>query len=102
MNQLWLAVVGTSVLAFALKYLGMRVPERLTSHPRLQAVNAYIPVALLAALVAVQSATEKSTIVIDHRLAGLGVAALALVARTPYFVVVISAAATSATVVHFF
>lgn len=101
MTSLWIAVVGTSAFAFALKYAGMRVPERFTSHPRIQAVNAYIPIALLAALVAVQSATQEAAVVIDHRLAGLAVAALALMARAPYFVVVLSAAATSALVVHF-
>ena len=101
MNPLWLAVIGTSAFAFALKYLGMRVPERFTSHPRLQAVNGYIPIALLAALVAVQSATEKASVVIDHRLVGLIVAVIALIARAPYFVVVLSAAASSALVVHF-
>ena len=79
----------------------MRVPERFTSHPRIQAVNSYIPVALLAALVAVQSATNKASVVIDHRLVGLTVAAIALIARAPYFVVVLSAAASSALVVHF-
>ena len=102
MNSLWIAVIGTSALAFALKYAGMRVPERFTSHPRLQAVNTYIPIALLAALVAVQGAAHQEDIVIDHRLVGLAVATIALLIRAPYFIVVISAALSSAMVVHFF
>jgi len=101
MNGLWVAVIGTSALAFILKYAGLRAPESITSHPRLQAVNGYIPIALLAALVAVQGAAEKNRVIFDHRLAGLAVAAIALLLRAPYFLVVISAAAASAAVVHF-
>jgi uncharacterized membrane protein len=49
----------------------------------------------------VQTVAEKSKLVIDQRLAGLAVAVIALALKAPYFVVVISAALTSALLYHF-
>jgi len=101
MNQYWIAVIGTSAIAFALKYSGHSVPEKWLSHPRIQNVNALIPIALLSALVAVQTFTEKSTLMIDHRLLGLSVAIVALLLKVPFPLVVISAAASSAMLYRF-
>jgi len=72
------------------------VPEKWLSHPRIQKVNTLIPIALLSALVAVQSFTSESKLMIDHRLLGLSVAIIALLLKAPFPVVVISAAASSA------
>ncbi len=96
MNALWIGVIGTSVLAFALKYLGHSVPEKFLTNPRMLRINTLIPIALLSALVGVQTITEKGKWVIDQRLAGVAVALVALALKAPYFVVVISAAITSA------
>lgn len=101
MNKYWTAVIGTSVIAFLLKYSGHSVPEKWLSHPRIQRVNTLIPIALLSALVAVQSFTEKSKLMIDHRLLGLSVAIVALLLKAPFPVVVISAAASSALLYRF-
>ena len=101
MSALWFTVIGTSVLAFALKYAGHSIPARYMENPRLTSVNAFIPVALLAALVAVQSASADGELTLDHRVAGLVVAAIALRLKAPYFVVVLSAALTSAALVNF-
>ena len=101
MNQYWIAVIGTSAIAFALKYSGHSVPEKWLSHPRIQNVNALIPTALLSALVAVQTFTEKSTLMIDQRLLGLSVAIVALLLKAPFPLVVISAAASSAMLYRF-
>ena len=100
-NTLWLGVIGTSVIAYALKLAGHSVPEKFLSHPLIKRINLLIPIALLSALVAVQSVTTKSAIVIDHRLAGLGAAILALFFKAPFPVVVLSAAITSAGFYHF-
>ena len=83
-------------MAFALKYSGHSVPERWLSHPKIQRVNALIPIALLSALVSVQSFTEKTTLVVDQRIVGLAVAITALLLKAPFPVVVISAAVSSA------
>ncbi len=61
-----------------------------------------VPIALLSALVAVQSVTTKNAIVIDHRLAGLGAAIVALIFKAPFPIVVLIAAITSAGVYNFF
>jgi branched-subunit amino acid transport protein len=100
MNALWIGIIATSVIAFLLKYLGHSVPERWLSHPRVLKINSMIPIALLSALVAVQTFTNDKTLVIDQRLAGLAVAVIALILRAPFAVVVISAAATSAGLYH--
>jgi hypothetical protein len=96
LDPFWLAVIGTSFFAFILKYLGHSVPKRFLSHPRILKINSLIPIALLSALVAVQSFTKDSRLIADQRMAGVGVAIVALILRAPFPVVVLSAAATSA------
>jgi branched-subunit amino acid transport protein len=96
MSQLWIAVLGTSAIAFGLKYFGHSVPERYLSNPRVLRINTLIPIALLSALVAVQTFGDKSKLVIDQRLAGMTVAVIALVLKAPFPVVVIGSAAASA------
>lgn len=98
MNSFWIATIGTSVIAFALKYSGHSVPEKWLSHPKIQRINALIPIALLSALVAVQSFSEKSTLMIDQRMVGLCVAIAALMLKAPFPLVVVSAAISSAAV----
>jgi branched-subunit amino acid transport protein len=96
MSQMWIAVLGTSAIAFALKYFGHSVPEKYLSHPRALRINTLIPIALLSALVAVQTVTEKSKLVIDQRIVGMSVAVIALFLKAPFPVVVIGSAAASA------
>ena len=55
MSPFWIATIGTSLIAFALKYTGHSIPQRWLEHPRIQRVNSLIPIALLSALVAVQT-----------------------------------------------
>ena len=99
-DPFWLAVIGTSLLAFLLKITGHSVPKKWLSNPRILKINSLIPIALLSALVAVQTFTQESRIVADQRMAGVGVAVLALILRAPFPIVVISAAATSAALFH--
>ncbi|KGA18109.1 hypothetical protein GM50_9695 [freshwater metagenome] len=101
MNKYWIAVIGTSAIAFLLKYSGHSVPEKWLSHPKIKKVNALIPIALLSALVAVQSFTEKSKLMVDQRLLGIAVAIVALLLKAPFPVVVISAAVSSALLYRF-
>ena len=101
MNKLWWGVMGTSAAVFALKYLGQSIPENYLSHPKFKSINGYIPIVLLSALIGVQTFSEKTKLMIDHRALGLGVALLALMLRAPFPIVVISAAASSALLYHF-
>jgi hypothetical protein len=96
----WIVVITTSVACFSVKLLGYCIPEGWLAHPRLQRVNALVPISLLSALVVAEGVVNKTSIVIDHRLAGLGVALALLFAKAPFPVVVVSAAVTSAIVFH--
>jgi branched-subunit amino acid transport protein len=96
MSQMWIAVIGTSAIAFGLKYFGHSVPEKYLSNPRMLRINTLIPIALLSALVAVQTITDKSKLVIDQRLAGMTVAVIALLLKAPFPVVVLGSALASA------
>ncbi len=96
MSQIWIAVIGTSAIAFGLKYFGHSIPEKYLTNPRALRINTLIPIALLSALVAVQSVGEKSKLVIDQRLAGMTVAVIALVLKAPFPVVVLGSALVSA------
>lgn len=98
MNVFWAATIGTSLIAFALKYSGHSIPQHWLEHRLLQRINALIPIALLSALVAVQTFTEKNKLMIDHRLAGVSVAVIALLLKAPFPVVVLSAAISSAVI----
>ena len=98
MSIFWLATIGTSIIAFVLKFSGHSVPQHWLEHPRIQKINALVPIALLSALVGVQSFSEKSKLMIDHRLAGVTVAVVALLLKAPFPIVVLSAALTSAAV----
>ena len=102
MTIFWVATLGTSLVGFLLKYSGHSVPERWLSHPKIQRINALIPIALLSALVAVQSFSEKSELMIDQRLVGLTVAIIALILKAPFPIVVLSAAISSAAVYNWF
>lgn len=99
-TMMWTVLVATSALCFLIKLFGHSVPERWLANPRLQRINALIPIALLSALVVAQGLVVKTQVVVDHRLAGLAAALAALFARAPFPVVVVAAAVTSAVVYH--
>lgn len=94
----WVAVLAASAVCFALKLAGHLVPDHWLSDPRVAKVASLVTVALLAALVAVQTAASGNHVVIDARVPALAVAAIALVLRAPFIVVVIAAAVTAAAV----
>jgi branched-subunit amino acid transport protein len=95
--SLWAAVLVASAAAFATKYAGHIVPGHWLEGPRVSAVMSLMPVSLLAALVTVQAVLGPGgTAVVDARLAGLAVAAVALWFRAPFIVVVVLGAATAA------
>lgn len=94
---LWVAIALAAGIAFATKLAGHLIPAHLLSGPRTRRVMGAMPVALLAALVATQTFTgEARTLVIDARLAAVGVAVVALALRAPFILVVMAGAATAA------
>lgn len=101
MSQLWIAALGASALCFILKLLGYSLPASFLSNPRLQRINTLIPVVLLSALVASQTLTKNSQVIVDHRIAGVLVAAVALKMRASFPVMMVAAAITSAAIYNF-
>jgi branched-subunit amino acid transport protein len=93
---IWAAVLVTSAGCYLLKLLGLSMPERVLSSPKVRAVAGLLPVALLAALTAVQVFGSGQSLVLDARAAGLAFAVVALVLRAPFLVVVVGAAAVAA------
>ncbi len=94
--MIWTAIIATSFIAFMLKYLGQAVPAAWLENARIQKFALYLPTALLAALVAVQSLGSEKNIVFDARSVGVLVAAVALFFKAPFPIVVLLAALTSA------
>lgn len=93
---MWTAVLLASVGCYLLKLAGLSLPERVLSKPTVERVADLIPVALLAALVAVQVMAAGTALAVDARLLGLGFAVVALLLRLPFLVVVVGAAAVAA------
>ena len=94
----WAVVVAAAVGCYALKLAGLSVPARLLDHPVVQRVAELVPVALLAALVAVQTVASGRSLVADARLAGVAAAAVAVLLRAPFLLVVVLAVAVAAAV----
>ncbi len=93
----WTAVLVASALSFVLKYLGHVVPASWLDGERTTRITSALPIALLAALVGVQTLTSSSgAVAVDSRAVAVGVAIIALVARAPFLVVVVLAAAVAA------
>lgn len=92
----WTVLLLACAGCYLLKLAGMAVPARLLDHPVVERVADRIPVALLAALVAVQVFAQGTALVVDARLAALGFAVVALLLRAPFLVVVFGAALVAA------
>ena len=97
-GALWVVVVAGGVGCYLLKLAGLSVPASWVQGRWVTRVVEFVPAALLGALVAVQAATSGSRLVLDGRLVGLAVAALALALRAPFIVVLVLAGAAGAAV----
>ncbi|MFB7402048.1 AzlD domain-containing protein [Streptomyces rubiginosohelvolus] len=86
--NVWIAIGLTVAGCYFAKLLGLLVPAGVLERPLVQRMAALLPVALLAALTAQQTFGDGQQLVLDARAAGLGAAALALVLRAPFLVVV--------------
>ncbi|HYU62822.1 MAG TPA: AzlD domain-containing protein [Verrucomicrobiae bacterium] len=92
----WTAVIVASVACYGLKLAGLALPERWLQNQRVQRTVALIPIALLAALIAIGTFATGRHLVLDVRVAALGVAIVAVLLRAPFLVVVAAACATAA------
>ena len=96
MSADWTAVLLGSLGCYLLKLTGWAVPPGLLEREAVRRTAALLPVALLAALVVVQTLADGRALVLDARAAGLAVAGGLVLLRAPFLVVVLAAAATAA------
>ena len=95
---MWGAVLLASAGCYALKLAGMSVPERALADERVRRIGVLLPVALLSALVATGTFATGRNLTIDARAAGLAVAAVAVLVRAPFLVVIVAACGATALV----
>ncbi|HSU36248.1 MAG TPA: AzlD domain-containing protein [Propionibacteriaceae bacterium] len=97
MSGLWIALLIACLGSYALKLAGMSLPESVLNHPRVQRVAAFLPVAMLSALVAVELFDGGGRYAVDWRtLAGVGAGVVALLLRRGLLVVFLVAIGVTA------
>ena len=90
-----LTVIIASLAVFSWKMLGYLIPQKWITDG-IRAFSERVTVALLTALVTVQTLVTGNQVEFDARVPALGVAAILFALRVPYIVVVIAAAVTAA------
>lgn len=93
---LWLIVIVASLACLALKLAGYLVPPTVLDKPMPSRIANLLTVALLSALVAVQTLGAGTGLQVDARVPALAIAVILFALRVPFVVVVILAAATAA------
>ena len=93
---IWTVVLLSSIAVLVLKLAGYLVPASVLEKPTPARVSNLLTVALLAALVAVQTIGAGQQISIDARLPALVVAAGLFALRVPFVIVIVAAAGTAA------
>ncbi|WBU38442.1 AzlD domain-containing protein [Homoserinibacter sp. YIM 151385] len=93
---IWQVVIAASIAVLGLKLLGSLVPASVLERPRPARIADLLTVALLAALVAVQTLEREGGIQLDARVPALAVAAVLFALRAPFALVVVAAAAVAA------
>jgi hypothetical protein len=99
---LWQIVLLGSIIVLALKLVGYLVPPKLFEKPTPARVSNLLTVALLSALVAVNTLTSGTEVVLDARLPAVIVAGVLFALRVPFIVVLIAAALTASLLRIFF
>ncbi|HEX7263513.1 MAG TPA: AzlD domain-containing protein [Candidatus Dormibacteraeota bacterium] len=94
--MLWVGLLVASAACYGLKLAGLSLPQAWMQDARIQRTVPLLPVALLSALIAILTFSTGHQIVLDVRAAAIGVAAIAVLLRAPFLVVVAAAAATAA------
>jgi branched-subunit amino acid transport protein len=90
-------ILAASLGCYALKLIGVSLPETVLAHPRVQRIAGLLPVAMLSALIATDLFDTNRHYNADwHTLAGVGVGALALWRGRSLLVVFVLAIATTA------
>ena len=97
MSGLWVALLVAAVGGYLVKLAGMSLPDSVLNHPSVQRVAAFLPLAMLAALVAVELVDGGGRYAVDWRtLAGVAAAVVALLLRRGFLVVFLTAIVVTA------
>jgi len=94
----WTAVLAACGACFGAKLLGYLAPAHWLETERITRVAALVTVALLAALLVVQTVGAGTGLALDARVPAVGVAAVLFWRRVPFIAVVVSAAVVAAVV----
>jgi len=93
----WTAVLLIAGGSYFFKAAGAFGLGRFIKTPTTRAIGALLPPALLAALIAVQTFSTGTTLVLDARAAGVIVGGIAVWRKAPFWLVVVLAASVTAT-----
>ena len=96
--MIWAPLLAACAACYVLKLAGLSMPQRWLQNPRIQRTVPLLPVALLAALIGINTFSSGMHLELDARAAALAVAGGAVLLRAPFLVVVVAAAATAAMV----
>lgn len=94
----WSAVILLAVGVYGQRAIGATAIDTARLDPRWQRVLTALPLAIISAVIALQTVTSSRALTVDARLAGLVVAALCAWRRLPLLVTVLAAAATTAAI----
>ncbi|MGJ6981180.1 AzlD domain-containing protein [Aestuariimicrobium soli] len=92
----WGWILLACLVAYLTKFVGHLVPHQTLEGPRTTSVMTGMTVGLLASLIALNTATSGTSLVLDARLVALAVGVVALLLRAPFLVVVVLATAACA------
>lgn len=93
---LWGWILLGCAAAWAIKFAGYLVPVRWLQSPRMSRVAGCLTIGLLASLTAMNTVSAGAGLALDARLGALIAAALALLLRLPFLVVVLAGAVAAA------
>jgi Branched-chain amino acid transport protein (AzlD) len=92
----WNIVLLAAIIVLALKLTGYLVPQRFVEKPAPARIANLLTVALLSALIAVQTLGHAQSVVLDARVPAVLVAAGLFALRVPFILVIVAAAAVAA------
>jgi uncharacterized membrane protein len=94
----WIALGVLAAGTYLMKAVGPIASAGRQLPPRLRTLAELLPAALLAALVATQTVSDGTSLTLDARVAGVGIAAVAVALRAPFALVVLLGALGTAAV----
>lgn len=98
MSAAWITVAAVGAGTMAIKAVGPVGVAHRELPPRVERLLELVAPAILAALVVAETFAKGRHLVVDARLAGAGAAVLLVLARAPYWLIVLAGAVATAAV----